>query len=136
MKISRRQLAEVIGRQSLGVSDPKQLARVVAAYLMDHAASSADRYSGSLDSLMRDVMRYRMEHGVIEAVVVSAHGLNPVVLADISDLLRKEYPVAKSVVLRETIDPQVIGGVRLQLPNQQLDMTVKAKLNTLRRLTA
>jgi F0F1-type ATP synthase delta subunit len=35
----------------------------------------------------------------------------------------------------EVLDPEVLGGVRLSLANQQLDLSVEAKLNKFKQLT-
>jgi len=42
---------------------------------------------------------------------------------------------ADKVILNETIDPSVIGGVRIETNEQQLDITVRAKLNKLKQAT-
>jgi F0F1-type ATP synthase delta subunit len=130
MKQSRRHLAEAIARRTMSVKDDRKLAREVAAYLLSEGITV------ELESLMRDIMQYRQEHGHIEAVAISAHGLNPVVINDIKAILKDTFPAAKSITVTEHLDPEVIGGVRIRLANQQLDMTVQDKLNTFKRLTA
>lgn len=129
-RVSRRHLAEVIGERTLAQDNIKQLARAIAAYLLDEGMT------GDLESLIRDIMQYRLEHGFIEANIVSAHELPANVLEDVRDILGREYPKAKSVELDTELDPNVVGGVRIDLPNEQLDLTVRAKLDTFKRLTA
>jgi F0F1-type ATP synthase delta subunit len=130
MKQSRHHLAAVIGEKTLHISDTGLLAREIAAYLLD------EKHTGELDSLMRDIIAYRAEHGAVEAVAASTSPLSDEVLADIKTLLEREYPKAKQVIVREKRDDSVIGGVRIDLPNEQLDLTVKSKLSTFKRLTA
>jgi len=127
---SRTDLAEVIGERTLRVSDLKKLEKAVAAFLL------SENKAEDLDSLMRDVMRYRAEHGLVEATVVSAFPLTREVRSDVLSALKAEYPTAKSYHLNEQVDPGVIGGVRLEMANEELDLTVRGKLNTLKRLTA
>lgn len=127
--ISRRHLAEVIAERTLHVRDTKKLAREVAAYLLDTGQTA------QLESLLRDVMEYRAEHGVVEAQAISAHELTPTVIRELQQILKAEHPQAKSVHVIPKLDPAVVGGVRLQMANEQLDLTVRGKLDTFKRLT-
>lgn len=128
-RVSRSHLAEVIGKMTMDGHDPTLLARSIADYLLEEGLT------GELESLMRDVMQYRMDHGAIEARVVSAHELTAEVFKDVEELLGKEYPGTKDLKIDTELDPKVVGGVRISLPNEQLDLTVKAKLDTFKRLT-
>jgi F0F1-type ATP synthase delta subunit len=128
--ISRRHLAEVIGERTLHVRDTEKLAKTIAAYLLD-THDTAD-----LESLIRDVMEYRAQHGVVEAVAISAHDLSRDAIRDLEAILKREHPKAKSVHIISRKDPSVVGGVRLQMANEQLDLSIREKLDTFKRLTA
>ncbi len=129
MSKSRHHLAEVIAERSLKASNTKKLAQEVAAYLLH------DGHTADLDSLVRDIMQYRADHGVVEVTAVSSHELDKTVVADIKRLLHDEYPHAKHVTINQHIDPRVVGGVRIDQANEQLDLTTRAKLNKFKRLT-
>ncbi len=127
--VTRLELAEIIGERTL--REPiDSLKNAIAAYLLEEGDVS------ELDSLMRDVLAYRADHGYIEATLLSAHPLTDAVRKDVADLLKQEYPAAKAISMNETIDPSVVGGLRIELAGKELDLTVRAKLNTLKRLTA
>ena len=126
---SHSHLAEVIGAKSLHLNDFHQLAQEIAAYLLE-TGQTAD-----LESLMRDIIVYRSKHGVVEASATSAHTLSNQDIADIKQILHAEYPKAKSLLVDQTEDPDMIGGVKLDMPGEQLDLTVRAKVNTFKRLT-
>ena len=128
--ISRLELAEIIGKHTLNVEATDELKAAIAAFLIE------EKISDELDSLMRDVQAYRASQGYLEATVVSAYPLNDVVRKDVQDLLKQEFPDAKKISLNERTDPGVIGGVRIEMAGEELDLTVKAKLNTFKRLTA
>ena len=128
MKQPRHLLVEVIGKRTLEVLDSKKLVTEVAAYLL------AENRVDELESILRDVIEYRAVHGIVEASVVSAHELDARLRTDVVNLLKQEYPKAESVVVSEKIDTQVVGGVRVVLPNQQLDLTVRSKLSDFKRL--
>ncbi len=129
MKVPRHILAEVIAKRTLDMSDTKSLAREIAAYLL------AERRTAELESILRDVMQYRQDHGMLEADVVTAHEVQNNVLQDVKHLLQAAYPKAKTINLNQVQDTSVIGGLRIDMPNEQLDMTIKAKLSKFKTLT-
>ena len=130
MKVPRHILAQAIAERTLSIDDPKLLAREIAAYLL------VERRVNELESILRDIMQYRAEHGVLEAEVVTAHAVQNQVLGEVKQLLQAAYPTAVKVHVSPHLDPSVIGGVRVDMANEQLDMTVAAKLATFKRLTA
>ncbi len=129
-RVTRKELAEVIGKQTLHISDNKKLVKSVAAYLAQQPKAV------DLNSLMRDVMQYRLENGYVEAMAVSAHPLNAHVVSDIKALLREHFPDAKYFRVDTRIDESVVGGVRIELPQENLDLSVKSRLNLFKRLVA
>lgn len=129
MKSNRRQLAETIGQRTLDVVDMDSLATEVAAYLV------AEQQVVEFDSLIRDIMQYRADKGVIEATVVSAYEVDKQTDADITKLLKVAYPTATAIKLNHALDPEIIGGVRIDLANEVLDLTTQSKLNKFKRLT-
>lgn len=128
--VSRLELAGIIGERTMQIESAEELKNVIAAYLLEE--NDVDE----LDSLMRDVLAYRAAHGYVEATIVSAYPLTEGAKSEILDLLRSEYPSAKKITMNENIDPGVVGGVRIELAGEELDLTIKAKLNTFKRLTA
>lgn len=130
-EISRKELAKVIAEKTLHVSDQKKLAQAVAAYFSGKEHGHVD-----IDSLMRDIMQYRLKKGHIEATAVSAHDLDDKVMKDISELLAEHFPDHKSIRVNSKIDDAVVGGVRIDLPMESLDLSVRSKLNTFKQLVA
>jgi F0F1-type ATP synthase delta subunit len=129
MNITRAKLAEVIAEKTMHVSDTSVLATEIAAYAL------TENMTGDISSLLRDVMQHRADKGYVEATAVSAHPLSREGLSDIKKVLKAEYPAAKSIIVNEQIDPAVIGGIRITLANERLDLTIQSKLNAFRRLT-
>lgn len=129
MKAPRSRLSKAIADRTLKGGSDKKLAKEVAAYLL------AERRTAELNSVLRDVQADWAEAGHVEVIASSAHPLTPSVRTDIGKQVRKLYPDAKEIVVTDVIDPEVIGGVRLSLANQQLDLSVEAKLNKFKQLT-
>lgn len=130
MKQSRHHMADVIGAKTMRISDSKKLAREIAAFVLH------ERMTDDLQSLMRDIIQYRADHGVVEAIAVSVSPLTEQVKKDIKHLIKAEYPKTETIIVDEKQDPAVVGGLRIDLANEQLDLSVKAKLNKFKRLTA
>ena len=128
--VTRKQLAEAIGAQTLHVTDRAKLVKAVAGYL------ATEQPDVDLDSLLRDIMQYRLEKGLVEVVAVSAHELTPEVIKDIETLLKEHFPGSKHVFIDQHIDESVVGGIRLELPHKTLDLSVRSKLNLFKRLVA
>jgi len=130
MKTPRSHIAPVLAGLTLksGVN-AQQLSQEIAAYLLD------ENRTGELDSLLRDVVAYRADKGVVEVTAVAAHELPDSVKLDIEKLVREQFKDVKQIIINQRIDASVVGGVRLELVDQQLDMTVRNKLNRFKELT-
>lgn len=129
MKQSRTKLAQNISDRTLKDGSSKKLAREIAAYLL------AERRTNELDSVLRDVHADWAEAGHVEVLAASAHPLTTATKAEINRQVKHIYPRANKIIITEVHDPSVIGGVQLELPNQQLDLSVEAKLNKFKQLT-
>ena len=76
--------------------------------------------------------RYNRDHGIIDVRAVSAIALN----ADQTKRLREklEARCKKQVELTVQVDPSLLGGIRLELPDRQLDGSVQHHLNQIQQL--
>lgn len=119
----------MIAERTLHLRDREALVQEVAAFLLH------ENRTGELGSLMRDVMKYRFEHGIVEATVVSAHEVDTANLSEVKSLLKAEYPDAKTYHINTRVEPGIVGGIRIELAHQQLDLTLRRKLSTFKRLT-
>jgi F0F1-type ATP synthase delta subunit len=135
-KVSRLKIAAALADKAdrAGVSTAS-LSQEIAAYLL------VSRRTSELDSLLRDVMEIRSTRGIVEVTAVTAHPLTAAVRADIEREARTYLltaagaPAASKIIISERLDESVVGGVRLELANQQLDLSVRAKLNRFKQLT-
>jgi F0F1-type ATP synthase delta subunit len=129
MKTPRHDIADVIAKRNLKAGASKKFASEIAAYLLDEGRVS------ELDPLLRDIQADWAEQGYVEAIAVSAHPLGAKAKTLIKDKVRSLYPKAKKIIITEQHDPEALGGVRIELPNQQLDLSIEAKLNKFKQLT-
>lgn len=126
-KVGRTVLTRTLSKR---LSDPK-IAQEIAAYLI------AEKRTQELDSLVRDLAQYRADHeNIVEVEAVSAHPLDIAAKAQIKAKITALYPAVKQIIITERHDPEALGGVRLELANQQLDLSARAKLNRFKQLTS
>jgi F0F1-type ATP synthase delta subunit len=131
MKWSRVKLAEEIAHRLESGQPANQIAREVAALLIDSGRTS------ELNSLLRDVQELRArQNGIVEVTAASAHPLTTEQRSEIQQATRGQYPNAKEIIIHHEQNPNVVGGLSLSFANADLDMTIRAKLNQLRTLTA
>lgn len=129
MKTLRSDIASTIAAHTYYDGISKEYTREVAAMLLyEHRAQE-------LDSLLRDIQADWAVHGYVEVLARSAHPISAGVRANIAKRIKILYPKAEKIVVTEVSDPSIIGGVRLQLADQQLDLSVEAKLNRFKQLT-
>lgn len=123
--LSRRKLAQhAVTRLKKGDAKAAVL-KELAAYLVE------SKRTKEAELVVRDIERQLAVEGTVIGTVVSARKLTKSALGDVETLIRHHYGETATVVLRERIDPSLIGGIRLELPDRQLDASVKAKLEKL-----
>jgi F-type H+-transporting ATPase subunit delta len=84
-----------------------------------------------LDNIVEEFDQYVDQHeGRVQAGVVTARKLDPELLAALQAAL--EQRTKKEIVLTETVDPEVIGGLRVNIGDRVLDGTVRRSLQEMR----
>jgi len=117
-RVSRRKLAAYAADQL--VAGNKKVMQEIAAYLVE---TGREREA---ELLARDVEFALGERGTTVVRVASAHELTSALRAQIEDL------VGGTVRLKETVDPALLGGVRVDTPGQRFDGTLSRKLAILK----
>lgn len=120
----------VIARALLAdLQDGKSMQTVtasLAAYLVE------ERRIGDLNAILRDIERQLLvREGKLYVHATTAHALDEAQAATIKQIFA-EQTGAKDIVIEETINKDVIGGVRLQTADHQLDLTVRRQLQRLK----
>ena len=129
-KVSRAQVASAIATKTLSSGVSVGLGNEVAAYLLSEGRTS------ELDPIMRDVQSLWAEQGYVNATAISAHPINSEAKTKIRQTVASAFPKAKKIVIDEQHDPDVIAGVRIELADRQLDVSIATKLNKFKQLTS
>lgn len=120
--ISRRKLAEFVA-DKLQSGDAKYAIKQAAAYLIE------TKQTHSTGLLVRDIEKILAGRGTVIADTTSARLLTEKDKALIAKLLN-----AKELHTRETIDPSVLGGVRVEISGKRLDATIKHRIDLLKEM--
>ena len=120
-RVSRRKIALYVTQQLLAGAKQKAVMQEVAAFLVDA------RRTRELDLVIRDIEAELANHGVVVADVLSAYPLAEELKKEVAGLVG-----AKDLQLRETIDPSVLGGMRVDMPGARFDGTLRHKLAALK----
>lgn len=131
MKISRLTLASVLTDMSLSIdpNDFHKWSKEIAAYLL------VEKRVTELDSLIRDIIKYRAQKGLIEAIVYSAFPIDNKVKTDLKNQIKNIYPNAQQINLIIRMEPALIGGLRIEVIERYLDLSLKEKINRLRKVS-
>lgn len=116
-RLSRRKLADyVVASIDSGASLQAPL-KNLAGYLV------ATRRTREDELIVRDIEEQLALRGVVIGDVVSARPLSDALRAEITRLTGGD-----SLELRESVDPSVLGGIRLNLPGKRYDSTLRRRL--------
>jgi F-type H+-transporting ATPase subunit delta len=120
-RLSRRKIALYVTEQLLAGKKQKAVMKEVAAFLVE------TRRMRELDLVIRDIEGELANHGIVVADVLSAYPLAGELKKEVGKLVG-----AKDLQLRETVDPQVLGGMRIHVPGKRFDGTIRHKLAALK----
>lgn len=125
MKYSRSEIAQAFVSQadSKGV---KAAIRELAALLLEQNMHT------QVDEIIDDIAtEYTKKYGVVEADVRTMFNLTPEIKTALIKCIAMETK-AKKVILHEQIDRSLLGGVVVNAPDMELDLSLKTKLSKLR----
>lgn len=121
-------LAEyIVGRMEK--ESPKKLSKDIADYLLKN------KKAADIESLIRDCVDIRASQGIIEVKAVSRYPLTAANMSELKKVIKSHYKNAKKIIINPSISEEIIGGVRLFIGNDLLDLSLNSKLNKFRELT-
>ncbi len=121
-KFSRRQRAGYAVDQLLAGRPAKQISEHLAAALID------SRMQKQADLLLDDIAEELENRGLLaKTLVTSATALSTDLRKQLAEQVKKAAKVDK-IIMTEQIDPQVIGGLRIETTRHTWDKTVAHQL--------
>ena len=124
-KLSRRALAHYVADALMAGTGRTKVVKQLAAFLIE------TRRTKERDLIIRDVQWILAEHGIVNAKLTSAFELEAATTAAIERLI-VAHTKATKVSLTRVVEPDVLGGIKITLPDSELDQTVLHQLTTLK----
>lgn len=121
-KVSRRKLAQYIADCAHDGMVPSAVIDQLAAYLVE------TRRVREGELVVRAIEAELEARGIVVADVTAARQLDKQQLAHIQQLVG-----AETMYVRETVDPDVLGGIRVKAPSVTMDATLRNKIDALNR---
>lgn len=118
-RLSRRALATFVAKELLAGND--QVIDWLAALLIE------ERREREADLLVRDIESILADSGQMIVQVDTARPLDVATKKEIESMFDQH-----EVHIKETVRPEIIGGVKITTPTQSLDRTIAKKLEMLR----
>ena len=118
-RLSRRALATFVAKELLAGND--QIIDWLAALLIE------ERREREADLLVRDIESILADSGQMIVRVDTARPLDVATKKEIESMFDQH-----KVHIKETVRPEIIGGVKITTPTQSLDRTIAKKLEMLR----
>lgn len=77
------------------------------------------------------IEQYKVRHNVVTANIITATGLDNTIREKILGLVKSK--TGKTVELKETLDPEIIGGFILRVDDQQIDQSIASRLKDMKK---
>ncbi len=125
-KLSRRKIAEYVADELHTGANVKQLAQKAVAYLQDEGQLN------QWELLMRDIEDVlATKYNTVAAHVTTARPLDAATRKQLATFIKEAEQADAAVIVSETVDESLIGGVIVQTPEKVLDSSVQNKLKQL-----
>ncbi|NTW61577.1 hypothetical protein HGB24_02740 [Candidatus Saccharibacteria bacterium] len=125
VRLSRRNLASYYAEALVNGTSSKNLARELAAYLIEAKRTK------ELPLIIDDIEHQLACRGSLSARLTSAHALNEASRRSVIDLLRHKTG-ASDINIKESIDENLLGGLKIEFIGNELDMTISRQLSKLK----
>lgn len=122
---SRRIVTRHVAEQLASGKNRGQVMKQLAAYLVKH------KMVGQMEIVVADIERNLAALGTVQASVITARPLTTELRASVEEYV-KRVEGAKTVVLDESVEPDVLGGVIVETPNKRLDASIATQLKRLK----
>jgi F-type H+-transporting ATPase subunit O len=87
---------------------------------------------GKVASVYAQLMKAK--RGEVDAKIISAEPLSAAQLKEVQAAMASQVPKGKKVVLETLTDPSIVGGLQVQIGDQFLDLSVKARIEEIARI--
>lgn len=123
-RLSRRSVAHYVANQLVAGRDNELVIQQLAAYIIELG------HTKDIKIYVRDIEYELSTRGIVTATVWSATALTEQTKKAVTELITRQT-AAKTIDMREYIDKDLIGGIKIDIPGRQFDQTIARQLQTL-----
>jgi F-type H+-transporting ATPase subunit delta len=124
-KLSNRRLARGFVAHLKTGKSPKTLIDMLAAEIVETKQIS------KVDLIVAEIAHeLEVQMSTTNATVYSARQISNALKVEIKNLI-KQVSGTDSVVLEEKIEPSLLGGVKIETPEREIDLSIRRKLETI-----
>lgn len=129
MRLTVGQYAKAL---NAGVKDKshKEIDLAVSNFLKILQRNNQMKLVGKIVEKFSDI--WNKENGIVEAEVITRYKIEDPMTKKIDDFLKEKYG-AEKVVLKETIDEKIKGGIILKVGDELLDASIERRLLELKK---
>ncbi|MDD2354149.1 MAG: ATP synthase F1 subunit delta [Patescibacteria group bacterium] len=129
MKISVLQYAQAL-KDLLADSEPTAAKKIIADFVALVAKNNdGHRFTEIVEQLQADIKK---EEGELEVEIISARKLSAESQNIITNFLKKQSQLSK-INIKETIDPEILGGFIIRYGDKIIDGSIKQNLINFKR---
>ena len=70
----------------------------------------------------------KAKRGEVEATIISSEPLNKTQTAAVSEAMKSQFPSGAKVVLKTEVNPNILGGLQIQIGDKFLDLSVGSRI--------
>lgn len=123
-----KNMARLVHTSLQKAESTEEEARVLTSLVKVLSEKKALNYSDGIINALKEI--FDTEQHIITAKITVAESLSPDALNSLREILKQKYS-AKDVILKEMIDPSIIGGMKITIGEEEYDATIKQKINKL-----
>ena len=71
----------------------------------------------------------------MEATIISAESLSKDMSKAVSEAMKSQFPKGAKVVLKEMVNPTILGGLQIQIGDKFLDLSVTSRIDEVSRFS-
>ena len=132
-KLTRQAIARAFVTQYSGAQSTGQRKKVLASLA---AIVIEEKLHNQIDVLLRDIIQEQTrQNGTLATELTSRFELNNKVLDELASQLKK-LTGANKIIFESHVNEQLLGGVRMQTPTAELDISLSRRLQDFRRIAS
>jgi F-type H+-transporting ATPase subunit delta len=128
MKVTVTQYAKTL-HEAVKDKSQKEIPEIIAGFVKILAKNNQIRNSGKIIDKFGDI--YNKENRIIEAEVVSREVLSNMLSNKLKKFVKEKYQ-AEKVILKNTVDEKIKGGVVIKVGDELMDASVAKQLRGLK----